>query len=74
MVLAGSQMHSGGHVTTNLPVLLAGGGFKHGQHLAFDQANNVPLANLFVMMLQQFGLDIRNFGSSTGTVPGLDVV
>jgi len=74
MVLAGSQMHSGGHVTTNLPVLLAGGGFKHGQHLAFDQTNNIPLANLFVMMLQQFGLDIKNFGSSTGTVPGLDVV
>jgi hypothetical protein len=74
LVLAGSQMHSGGHVTTNLPVFLAGGGFKHGQHLAFDPINNVALSNLFVMMLRQFGLDVKSFGSSTGVVPGLDVV
>jgi hypothetical protein len=74
MVLAGSQMHSGGHVTTNLPILLAGGGFKHGQHLAFDTNNNVPLSNLFVMMLRQFGIDTNSFGTSTGVVPGFDVV
>jgi hypothetical protein len=73
MVLAGSQMHSGGHVTTNLPILLAGGGFKHGQHLAFDANNNVPLSNLFVMMLRDFGLDVNSFGTSTGTVPGLEM-
>ena len=74
MVLAGSQMHSGGHITTNLPIFLAGGGFKHGQHLAFDAVNNVPLSNLFVMMLHQFGIDAKSFGSSTGVVPGFDVV
>lgn len=73
MVLAGSQMHSGGHVTTNLPILLAGGGFKHGQHLAFDANNNVPLSNLFVMMLRDFGIDVKSFGTSTGTVPGLEM-
>ena len=74
MLLAGSHMHSGGHRVLNLPVLLAGGGFKHGQHLAFDQVNNLPLSNLYVMMLRQFGLDVNSFGTSTGTVPGLETV
>lgn len=74
MFLAGSHMHSGGHRVLNLPVLLAGGGFKHGQHLAFDPVNNVPLSNLYVMMLRQFGLDVDRFATSTGTIPGLETV
>src|SRR5262249_48894901 len=40
------------HSTKNLPVLLAGGGFKHGQYLAFDPNNPPPLCNLYVTMLQ----------------------
>ncbi len=72
MVLAGSHMGSGHHTVDNLPILLAGGGFKHGQHLAFDRANNKPLCNLFVMMLRQFGMEVNSFGTSTGTIPGLD--
>jgi hypothetical protein len=71
MLLLGSHMHSGGHDNRNLPVLLAGGRFHHGQHLAFDQANNTPLANLYVSMLQQLGLAIDQFASSTGTLTGL---
>ncbi len=73
MVLVGSHMHSGGHRVTNLPILLAGGGFKHGQHLVFDLVNNLPLSNLYVMMLQQFGIETDKFATSTGTVPGLEV-
>lgn len=72
MLLVGSHMHSGGHRVNNLPVLLAGGGFKHGQHLAFDQVNNTPLSNLYVNMLQQFGIEADRFGSSTGTLRGLE--
>lgn len=72
MVLVGSHMGSGHHTVDNLPILLAGGGFKHGQHLAFDRANNKPLCNLFVMMLRQFGMEISSFGTSTGTIPGLE--
>lgn len=72
MLLAGSHMHSGGHRVTNLPILLAGGKFKHGQHLAFDQVNNMPLSNLYVAMLQQFGLEYDKFATSTGTIPGLE--
>jgi Protein of unknown function (DUF1552) len=74
MVLAGSQMgDSSAHTCTNLPILLAGGGFKHGQHLAFDRRNNTALCNLYVMMLRRFGLEVDSFGSSTGTIPGLEI-
>ena len=37
------------HAVKNMPVLLAGGGFKHGQHLAFDPKNPPPLCNLYVL-------------------------
>jgi hypothetical protein len=72
MVLLGSHMHSGGHDNRNLPVLLAGGGFRHGQHLAFDRDDNYPLANLYVSMLQRLGLEVDRFASSTGTMSGLE--
>jgi hypothetical protein len=72
MVLVGSWMGSGHHTVDNLPILLAGGSFKHGQHLAFDRANNKSLCNLYLMMLRQFGMDAKSFGTSTGTIPGLE--
>jgi hypothetical protein len=73
-VLFGSCMgNANAHDNHNLPVLLAGGGFKHGQHLAFDQKQNYPLPNLFVSMLQRMGLEADKFASSTGTMRGLDV-
>ncbi len=56
------------HTCDNLPILLAGGGFKHAGHVAFDRKNNKPLSNLFVRMLQQMGLEMDKFGSSTGTL------
>jgi len=60
------------HSTRNLPVLLAGGGFKHGAHLAFDPAKPPPLCNLYVSMLQRTGIEEEKFGSSTGTLTGLE--
>jgi len=73
MVLYGSNMgNANTHVTTNLPTLFAGGGFRHGQHLAFDRDRNYPLPNLFVSMLQRMGLEADRFASSTGTMRGLD--
>jgi hypothetical protein len=57
-----------------LPVLLAGGGFRHGQHLAFDPKNHPPLCNLYVSMLQRLGIEVGRFGSSTGTLTGLEMV
>jgi hypothetical protein len=74
MVLYGSNLgNANTHVTTNLPTLFAGGGFKHGQHLAFDTDRNYPLPNLFVSMLQRMGLETDKFASSTGTMRGLDL-
>ena len=71
-IFLGSNLGDGSsHSVKNLPVLLAGGGFKHGQHLAFDAQNPPPLANLFVSMLQRLGLPIDKFSSSTGTLTGL---
>ena len=58
MVLYGSNLgDANAHSTTNLPTLFAGGGFRHGQHLAFDRSRNYPLPNLFVSMLQRMGIE-----------------
>ncbi len=74
MVLYGSNLgNANTHVTTNLPVLFAGGGFKHGRHLAFDPERNYPLPNLFVNVLQRFGIEADHFASSTGTFRGLEM-
>ena len=62
---------AGKHSVKNMPVLLAGAGFQHGQHLAFDEDNHPPLCNLYVSMLQRMGIEADKFGSSTGTLPGL---
>ncbi|MCP3694638.1 MAG: hypothetical protein GY917_20740, partial [Planctomycetaceae bacterium] len=74
MVFLGSTLgNANNHDNRNMPVILAGGGFKHGQHLAFNQERNYPLPNLFVSMLQRLGLDVDTFGSSTGTMTGLEM-
>lgn len=74
MVLFGSNFGDANkHTTNNMPVLLAGGGFRHGQHLAFDQGRNYPLPNLFVSMLQRIGIEFDKFASSTGTMRGLEI-
>ena len=73
MVLFSSNLgNASSHSTKNLPVLLAGGGFQHGQHLAFDPNNPPPLCNLYVSMLQRLGIETDKFGSSTGTLTGLE--
>lgn len=74
MILYGSNMGDANtHDNSNLPILLAGGGFKHGQHLAFNREANAPLSNLFVSMLQRFGVEADSFGSSSGTLSGLEL-
>jgi hypothetical protein len=74
MVLVGSNLgNASSHDNRNLPILLAGGPFKHGQHLAFDRDHNKPIANLFVAALQQLGLPVDRFASSNaGSLPGFD--
>ena len=71
-VLYGSCLgNANSHSNQNLPLILAGGGFRHGQHLTFDAVNNTPLANLYVSMLQNLGVEADKFATSTGTLRGL---
>ena len=72
MVLYGCHMGDANiHNNSNLPVILAGGGFRHGQHLAFNSQNNTPLCNVYVSMLQNMGVETDRFASSTGSLTGL---
>jgi hypothetical protein len=72
LVLFGSNLGDANvHNCTNLPILLAGGGLKHGRHLAFSSTQNAPLSNLFVTMLQRMGVEQGRFASSTGAISEL---
>lgn len=71
MVLSGAGMgNASSHSNVKLPLLLAGGGFKHGQHKLYPGEDNprTPACNLYLSMLQRFGLEIEQFGTSTGTL------
>ena len=73
MVLFGSNLgNASSHDTKNMPIVLAGGGFDHGQHLAFDRKDNYPLPNLYVSMLQRLGMETDRFGTGTATMRGLN--
>lgn len=58
------------HSNEDLPVLLLGGPYAHGRHLAFAPGT-VPLANLFVTVLRRCGLEVDSFATSTGGLEGL---
>ena len=67
-VLFGSNLgNANAHTATDLPILVAGGGFSHGQHIVHE-GDNAPLCNLFVTMLQDLGVETDTFGQSTGTL------
>jgi hypothetical protein len=73
MVLLTSNLgNASSHDNKNMPVLFAGGGFKHGQHLAFDQKDNYPLPNLYLSALQRLGLEQDKFATSSNTMRGLE--
>jgi len=77
MVLFGSGMgNANSHTNNDLPILLAGGGFRHGEHKVYPKASRerVPLSNLYLSMLQQFGVETDFFSKSTGTLTGLQSV
>ena len=72
VLLTSNLGNASSHDNRNMPVLVAGGGFRHGQHLAFDRRNNYPLPNLYVSVLQRIGLEQSRFSTSTGTMTGLE--
>ncbi|MEO1996408.1 MAG: hypothetical protein ABGZ17_14155, partial [Planctomycetaceae bacterium] len=73
-ILFGSNLgNASSHSSKNLPIIVAGGGYKHGAYVAHDATDNTPLCNLFVSLAQRMGVEIEEFGSSTqSTIRGLD--
>jgi hypothetical protein len=73
MVMFASALSDGNrHDPHRLPVVVgggAGGRFSTGQHLVY--ADDSPLANLYVAMLDAFGTPVERFADSTGPLPGL---
>jgi Protein of unknown function (DUF1552) len=74
-IMMGSNLgNASSHNNANLPIVAAGGRFKHGQHLAFNPAGPPPLCNLLVSYLQHLGVETDQFATATGTLTGLDAV
>lgn len=70
IVLFGSGMGYGGtHSNRDLPILVAGGGFKHRGHIDTRSAGgkNMPLCNLYNTIQQRFGIERDSFNTSSGT-------
>ncbi|HBE70282.1 MAG TPA: hypothetical protein DDW52_19210 [Planctomycetaceae bacterium] len=66
-ILFGSNLgNANAHHARNLPIILAGGGFKHGSYL--PQREGTPLCNLYVQLLQSAGVPCEQFGQSTGAL------
>jgi hypothetical protein len=70
LLLASGMGNASSHSSRNVPALVAGGGFKHGQHHTFPKKGNkgTPLSNLYVTLLQQFGIETDQFSSSSGNL------
>jgi len=69
-ILYGCGMATGTHSTKNLPLLLAGGGYQHGEHKVYPEADSerIPAANLLLSILQHSGVEIDRFGPSSGSL------
>jgi len=73
-VFGAGMGNASSHDATNLPILVSGGRFKHGQHIAHDPKNPPPLSNLWVQMLNEMNLEVGKFGTSNQeTLAGLSV-
>ncbi|MEM7697396.1 MAG: DUF1552 domain-containing protein [Verrucomicrobiota bacterium] len=73
VLLTSNLGNASSHDNRNMPVLFGGGGYRHGQHLAFDQKQNYPLPNLYLSAIQRAGLELDRFATSSGTMKGLSI-
>lgn len=68
-ILLGSSLgNASSHDNSNLPILAAGGRFRHGQHLAYPADGSPPLASLMVSFLQHLDLEVGEFATGKGTL------
>ena len=69
VTLLGSNLgNAAAHDPRNNPILLAGGGLKHGGYIACDGRDNTPLCNLFVRTLQEIGVETDVFATSSSVL------
>jgi hypothetical protein len=68
VLYASNLGNSSSHDNNNLPILLAGGSFRHQGHLAFDTKANTLLSNLYVRILHHMGIETDRFGASNGVI------
>ena len=73
VLLTSNLGNASNHDNRNMPVLFAGGGFRHGQHLAFDRSDNAPLPKLYTSVLNRHGLAVDRFYGEAGTQRGLEM-
>ena len=73
-IVYGSNLgNASAHDWHNLPIVVAGGGYKHQGYVAHDAGDNTPFANVFVSVAQRMGVEIDSFGSSVKeSVRGLE--
>ena len=68
-VLFGSNLgNAASHSAKKLPILVAGGGFAHGKHIANKQEQDAPLSDLFITLLQSMGLELDAFGQGSNAL------
>jgi hypothetical protein len=68
IVLVGTGMGDASrHSNANLPTLVAGGGLRHGSHVAIDQqqAGAPLLGDLYVTLLQRLGIETDRFSNAS---------
>ncbi len=69
LTLLGSNLgNAAAHDPRNNPILLSGGGLKHGSFSTHSPTDNTPLSNLFLRMLQETGVETDQFASSSGVI------
>jgi hypothetical protein len=72
IVSYGTNLRSG-HELKNIPAILSGGGAKdiqHGRNIVLPE-QDTPLANYWLTLMQQAGMEIDTFSHSTGIIPEL---
>ena len=68
IVLLGTGMGDASrHSNANLPTLVAGGGFKHGSHLALGSSKSEAplLGDLYITLMQRLGIEVDSFSNAS---------
>lgn len=71
VVWASNLGNPSAHASSNLPILLAGGGFKHQGHVSYPSEKAMPLSNLYLRLLHHFEIEAQAFGTSTAALSAI---